>query len=97
MLLRGKGMLLRTYRRGLLWGFVFGTFGLWVLALLALALQPVEILTNILFVPGRWFASVLAPSGSGSTLVSVAGMLFNGVLYALLGALLQVGLRRAQK
>jgi hypothetical protein len=56
------------FRQSIWFGFVlgalFGTVGLWILAMLSLVLQPVELLAGPLFSFGRWLAGFLAPDGS---------------------------------
>ena len=81
---------------GFLVGFLLGTIGLWVLALVSLALPPVEALSAPLFAPGRFAASLLQSGGSlGDGGVAVL-FLGNGLLYGLLGLGAQAVLRRAE-
>ncbi len=87
--------------RGTLWfgfilGFLFGTIGIWVLAMLSLALPPVEMVSSLFFLPGMWLAQFLEHDGSlGSGGVTML-MLFNGALYGLLGSGIQWSIRRTR-
>ena len=84
-----------TYKKPLIWGFLFGTLGLYVLAFFALMLPFVETLTNFLYAPGRFLASQFA-GPDGSTLEVILLMLANGILYAAVFALISK-LRRSMR
>jgi hypothetical protein len=64
-------------------GFLFGSFGLYVLALLALIFPFFEALGSILFAPGRILARMLLGS-NGSSLDVLLLTIANGILYAIL-------------
>lgn len=66
-----------------LYGFGFGTAGLFILSMLSLMSPSVELLASPFFEPGR-LASGLFAGSEGSDAEVVALTLFNGVLYALL-------------
>lgn len=72
--------------KSLIYGFLFGTVGMFILAGLALIFQPVEIITDFLFAPGRYLAAQFAgPEGSNTEVLILT--LLNGVVYALIFAL----------
>jgi len=76
-----------TYKKPLVWGFLFGTLGLYVLAFFALMIPFVETISGFLFAPGRFLASQFAGS-DGTTSEVVLLMLANGILYAAVFALI---------
>ena len=89
---------MRTFPwKGALIGFLFGVAGIWILAMLSLALAPLEYLTAPFFLPGRFFASLLIRDGSGSSLESALLFLLSGLFYALVGAGIQLLARRLRR
>lgn len=74
---------------GFILGFLFGTLGLWILAMLSLAFPPVELVAQPLFAFGRWLSDMAISDGSANNVE--VGMLIvgNGVLYGVLGMLIQ--------
>ncbi len=84
----------RTYHKGLILGFLFGTVGVFLLALLSLIHPIFEITVSPLLWPGRFFASILAGS-SASTPIVIVLYLCTGVFYAIIGLLLQIIARSA--
>jgi len=72
-----------------LWGFLFGTIGLYALAMLSLMTPVIEFLVMPLMYPGRWLSSIIAGS-QGSTADVIALTLFNGILYAFLFILIRI-------
>lgn len=76
-----------TYAKPLILGFLFGTAGMYLLAMLSLMFQPVEVLTGFLFAPGRFISATFVGS-EGSNAAVVLLTLFNGALYAGVFALL---------
>lgn len=72
-----------------LWGFLFGTFGLYALAALSLMSPIIEMIVVPFLYPGRWLAEIIAGS-EGTTGDVIVLALFNGILYALLFMLIRV-------
>lgn len=70
-----------TYKKPAIWGFLFGTVGLYILAFFALALPFVESLTNFLYAPGRFLASQFA-GPDGSTLEVILLIVANGLVFS---------------
>lgn len=82
---------------GFILGVLFGTAGMWILAMLSLVLQPVELLTAPLFWPGRWLSSLTAgDDGSMGNLGVALLMGANGLLYGGVGALLHVMIKKSR-
>lgn len=86
------------YAKPLILGFLFGTLGMFILAMLSLVLQPVEWATAILFAPGRFMSAQFA-GPDGSNLEVALLTLFNGVFYAAFFLLVRwiISLIRARK
>lgn len=82
--------------RGTLIGFLFGTIGLWLLALLGLMLRVFELLGALFLAPGRWLASLVAGE-SASTGTVVALFLAVGVFYAAIGAVVELAYRKLRR
>lgn len=72
-----------------LWGFLFGTIGLYALAMLSLMMPFIEMLASPLMYPGRWLGSFINGS-DGSTGEVLLLTLFNGILYAVLFVLIRI-------
>lgn len=81
-----------SYRAGFIGGFVFGTLGVFVLAVLSLVSPFFETLFSPLLWPGKWIASVLTPV-SASPLQLVVLYAFTGFFYAFTGLLIQIVVR----
>lgn len=75
---------LLRHRAGLIGGFLFGTVGIFLIALLSLMLPIVELLATPFLLPGKFFAAVLA-GPSASTPMVLFLYLCVGIFYALLG------------
>ncbi len=74
----------------------FGIIGVWLLSCLALISQIAEFVTFILVIPGRMFSHIIAQDvKQGSDLVVVVSLIFNGLVYGLIGILLQIALRKS--
>ena len=86
----------RKYWKGLVFGFLFGTLGLWLLAILSLISQVFEFLSSFLFAPGRALSAALFGAQGSDGAVALL-MLANGILYALVGLLIQWIILRAKK
>jgi hypothetical protein len=67
-------------------GFLFGTIGLYMLAILSLMSQTFEMISGPFMAPGR-LAAELAVGPNGSDAAVLALTLFNGVFYALLAVM----------
>lgn len=80
---------LRTYRVGLVAGFLFGTVGVFLLALLALWSSAVETMISPFLWPGRWMASVIARDGMLSSWTVTLLYLLSGAFYAIAGLFVQ--------
>jgi uncharacterized membrane protein len=78
-----------TYWKPLVWGFLFGTVGMYALAMLSLMFQTAELITRPLFVPGRYLSERFA-GAEGSTLEVLLLTFANGLFYALLFLLIAV-------
>ncbi len=78
---------------GFLAGFVFGTLGMWVLAVCALIFQPVEFLTAPLFTPGRIAASFIIRNNSVGTPGTIFLLAVSGAFYGLIGIMIQLLVR----
>ena len=66
-------------------GFLIGTLGFFLLSLLSLAIEPIEIMVQPLFFPGRLVSQMIVPTGIASTQTSTLLFTLNGILYGLLG------------
>lgn len=72
-----------------LWGFLFGTVGLYAIAMLSLLTPAIEFLATPLMNPGRWLASIIGgPDGTAGEVIILT--LFNGVVYAFLFILIRI-------
>jgi hypothetical protein len=75
-----------------LWGFLFGTLGLWALAALSLGVPFVETVTAPLFLPGRTLAKVFFfNNGSslgdlGVSILTLLSGLFYGIVFLAVAA-----------
>jgi hypothetical protein len=75
---------MNSYWKGASSGFLFGTLGLWLFALLALITSFFELVGEVFFAPGRLLVTQLF--GSSATTPQVLFLfLVNGILYALIG------------
>lgn len=75
-----------------LWGFVFGTAGLFVLGMLSLASNAVAAVSSPLFWPGRTAAAAfVGPVGSNGAVALLT--LGNGILYALVFVVMSAVIR----
>lgn len=82
----------RTYRVGLIGGFLFGTVGIFVLAALSLISSFLETLFFPLLQPGKWIASVLIPATASPLQIGLL-YIITGVFYACVGLLVHIVLR----
>lgn len=85
-----------SFGKGALIGFLFGTVGLWIIAALSLAIPYVELAARIFLLPGRYVAGLLFES-SIATWGVVLLFLFNGLLYATIGALIHITINAVRK
>jgi hypothetical protein len=81
--------LLGRYKAGLILGFLFGTIGLFLLTFLALTVPYADAILSPLYAPGRFVAGVLTGGGDGTDALVAVLYLFNGLLYAVVGAMIQ--------
>lgn len=72
--------------KGFLIGFLFGTVGLWLLAMVNLVFPLAETLTQPLYTFGRSLAEILVRDGSAGNAEVAVLMLATGVFYGLIGA-----------
>lgn len=80
--------MLRPYMKAFLWGFIFGTVGLYILVLFALALPTIESFTHILTIPGRTVAEkFIGPEGNNIEVLLLT--IFNGIVYGILFVLIR--------
>jgi hypothetical protein len=84
--------LLKHYRAAFLWGFLFGTVGLFAIAVLSLIFAPFEILAAPVLQPGKWMAAVLARDGNAGTGTIILLYLFTGCFYGIVGVAVQIAL-----
>jgi hypothetical protein len=64
-------------------GFLFGTGGMFLLAMLSLMFAAAERIANVFFIPGRYMAAqFVGPQGSNTEVFLLT--LFNGILYGLI-------------
>ncbi len=80
---------LARHRAGLISGFLFGTIGIFLLALLSLMFPLMEMLTAPLLLPGKFFASMLAGSSATTPMVLFLYLL-TGVFYAVIGLIVDL-------
>ncbi|MBL8158075.1 hypothetical protein JNK62_00865 [bacterium] len=71
------------------YGFLFGTIGLYVVAMLSLMHPILELLVSPLMYPGRALGSLIG-GADGSTGEVIILTLFNGLLYAFLFVLIRI-------
>ncbi len=83
----------RRYSLGFVIGCVFGTLGLFAIALISLLSADLEFLLQPFLLPGRFFASFLVTDHASSGIVVVLYLL-TGIFYGILGALIQDIARR---
>jgi hypothetical protein len=69
-------------------GCVFGTIGVFAIALVSLLSADLEFLLQPFLLPGRFFAGLLA-SNSASNSVIILLYLLTGLFYGIVGALIQ--------
>lgn len=83
---------LRDHSIGLVAGFLFGTVGIFALALLSLMHPLLEAVSAPFLLPGRAVAGFVAgPSASSWTVTGL--YLLTGLFYAAVGALVQFAVR----
>jgi hypothetical protein len=76
----------KSYFISFMLGFLFGTVGMYLLAMLSLIFVPAERIANVFFIPGRYMAEQFAgPQGSNIEVLLLT--LFNGILYGLVFAI----------
>jgi len=76
-------------RTGLIAGFLFGTVGIFLLALLSLMFPLMELIASPFLLPGKMFAAAL--TGPSASTVMVLFLYFcTGIFYALIGLAVQV-------
>lgn len=79
-----------------LWGFAFGTLGLYLLALIALTAPVFETVSSLLMKPGRMVAEAFVDSeGSNGEVLLLT--LFNGLFYLLIFILIGVLAARVRR
>lgn len=79
----------RSYMKAFVWGFIFGTLGLYVLVLFALALPTLESFTHVLTIPGRTVAEkFIGPEGNNIEVLLLT--IFNGIVYGILFTLIRL-------
>lgn len=84
-------MTIFTYcKKGMTWGFLFGTVGLFVLSVLSLMSPVIEMLAQPFLWPGRQFSAWLTDGVSASTSMVVVLYLLTGAFYALVGMVVQI-------
>lgn len=83
---------IRSYGKGFATGFLFGTVGIFVLALLSLMHPLFEAVAVPFLVPGRLLASAVA-GDQASTSVLIILYVATGLLYGCAGALVQHAVR----
>jgi hypothetical protein len=71
------------------YGFLFGTIGLYLVAMISLMHPLFELVASPLMYPGRWLGSFIG-GADGSTGEVLLLTLFNGVLYAFLFVLIRI-------
>lgn len=71
------------------YGFVFGTIGLYILAMFSLMHPLFELFANPLLYPGRWLGTFIG-GADGSTFEVILLTFFNGLLYAFLFVLIRI-------
>jgi hypothetical protein len=80
---------------GIIGGFIFGTLGIFLLAVLSLALPFMEIISMPFLLPGRYLAAMIAgPSASTATVLLL--YLLVGIFYAVIGMGIQIAIRAAR-
>lgn len=85
----------RVYGKGFAAGFLFGTVGVFVLALLSLMHPLFETVAGPFLLPGRMLAAAIA--GTSASSWTVAGLyLFTGLLYGCAGVIVQYAVRAAR-
>ncbi len=85
--------MIQKHQKALIWGFLFGTVGLFLLSALALIFQPVEIVKDWLTIPVRALSQQFAGT-DGSNVEVLILTLGNGILYALLFFLVSLIIKR---
>ncbi len=78
----------RRYILGFAIGCVFGTIGLFTIALVSLLSADLEFLLQPFLLPGRFFAALLASDRASGGIVALLYLL-TGLFYGLFGALIQ--------
>jgi hypothetical protein len=71
------------------YGFLFGTIGLYLVAMISLMHPFIELVASPLMYPGRWLGNFIG-GADGSTGEVLLLTLFNGVLYAFLFVLIRI-------
>lgn len=80
----------RSYKKGFIIGALFGTVGVFVLALLSLMFPVAEVLAYPFLWPGKFFSSLLVTGNTVSISMVTLLYLCTALLYAIIGMLLQM-------
>ena len=81
-----------TFKHGL-FGFLFGTLGMFAFSALSLLSQTFEAISAPLFLPGRYLSATFVGS-QGSDLAVAILTISNGILYAVIFMFIGMMLRR---
>lgn len=84
-----------TFKHGL-FGFLFGTLGMFAFSALSLLSQVFEFISAPLFRPGRFLAATFVGS-EGSDLAVAMLTISNGILYAIIFILIGMFVRRSKR
>lgn len=83
---------MRMYKRGIIYGFLFGTLGVFLLALISLISPIAEMIATPFLWPGRFLASIMT-GDTASTWMVLLLYLMTGIMYALIGIIVQMIVR----
>lgn len=84
-----------TFKHGL-FGFLFGTLGMFAFSALSLLSQVFEFISAPLFWPGRFLAATFVGS-EGSDLAVAMLTISNGILYAIIFIVIGMFVRRSKR
>lgn len=76
-------------KKGAIIGFLLGTVGVWLMAMLSLVWLPAELITAPFFILTRW----LGQFSQNAVLL----LLINGLIYSAIGTAIQGAIRRWRK
>jgi hypothetical protein len=88
---------LKKNKKGLIWGFLFGTVGIFLIALLSLMTPIVEIISMPFLMPGRYFSSLITGGSDASDIQVALLYLCTGIFYAIVGMFIQEIIRAMRK